>query len=133
MTNKQQLMEGIKVRNVGKYGSGWKMIISDGYCSYKYDLLKVDNNHSINSLVKILIQASKIPIGKMTNKPAFPITSLQGDYNEGMTLREWYAGIAMVSFLQHPQAFESPESTAKWAFEQADLMIKEGEKHNENI
>ncbi len=49
----------MKVRNIGRYGTGWKIVISDGYVSYRYDLSDVDGRHCINSLSEILIKASK--------------------------------------------------------------------------
>ena len=47
---------------------------------------------------------------------------------EGMSLRKWFAGQALVGFLFHQEAFEDPSRAASWAYEQADAMIAEGDK-----
>lgn len=48
-----------KVRNIGKQGTGWKIILSDGWCAYQIDLVGVHTQHSVDSLGKVLIKASK--------------------------------------------------------------------------
>ncbi len=52
--------QGIMVRRVGKYGAGWSIIISDGYCSYRYNLSKVSDKHSINSMARVLIKVASV-------------------------------------------------------------------------
>lgn len=51
---------------------------------------------------------------------------------DGMTLRQWYAGMALIGLIDHLRSF-SPEVIpeefiAREAFRQADAMIKEGSK-----
>jgi hypothetical protein len=68
---------------------------------------------------------------------AFPVPpatfSPTGDMafaTEGLTKREWFAGLAMQARLTHSIcAFEDPfKVTAEWAFDMADAMIDEMEK-----
>jgi len=78
------------------------------------------------------------------SQPAFPterwdITS-QANYTEhGMTLRQWYAGMAMQGMCANSdisksmdrvglEPKEARESIVESAFKTADLMIAEGEK-----
>ena len=43
----------------------------------------------------------------------------------GMTLRDWFAGQALAGLSANPTAYKfSVETLAKWAYEQADAMIK---------
>lgn len=44
--------------------------------------------------------------------------------SSGMTLRQWFAGQAVKDI----NAGIGPEGMAKWSYEVADAMIKEGEK-----
>jgi hypothetical protein len=51
--------------------------------------------------------------------------------NEGMTLRQWYAGMALQGFLTCGDHFiaadaaNNPRKAAAWAFELADAMLAE--------
>lgn len=68
--------------------------------------------------------------------PAFPVASAQA-YNqgfEGMSLRDYFAGQALVGFLAAPNgpheddvvgmiARAEPLKAARWSYEQADAMI----------
>lgn len=58
--------------------------------------------------------------------PAFPGSSFWTE--SGMTLRQWYAGIAMQGMYAADWDNCSFEEIAESAFKQADAMIKEGEK-----
>ena len=58
--------------------------------------------------------------------PAFPIPAdMQSNSWPGMTLREWYAGMAFQGMLSSPHisAAISDEELAAVAFEKADAMI----------
>ena len=46
----------------------------------------------------------------------------------GMTLRQYYAGLAMQGILAHPEGFTTPEGYAKDAVAQADALIAELDK-----
>jgi len=69
--------------------------------------------------------------------PAFPRDERFSGHN-GMSLRQWYAGQALVSMgewtpLDESEDFSAPETPAfqrkaKWAFAMADAMIAEGKK-----
>jgi hypothetical protein len=48
---------------------------------------------------------------------------LTGGYARDMTMRQWYAGMAMQAFIQD----FGIEAAAKFAWEQADAMLKAGE------
>jgi hypothetical protein len=55
--------------------------------------------------------------------PAFPAKTSDVNF-KGMSLRDWFAGQALVGFLS-TEANEAtePESIAKWAYENADAML----------
>lgn len=58
--------------------------------------------------------------------PAFPF-SVPRDFtaaHEGMSLRDWFAGMAIVGTVNHPEASHFEEA-AKQAYEMADALIKE--------
>jgi len=69
----------------------------------------------------------------MKDKPAFPRsafslreegTLLKTELYEGMTLREWYAGMALQGvFLSN--RYGEPEDAAEYAFQIADAMISQ--------
>jgi len=66
--------------------------------------------------------------------PAFP--SVDGRYAGslylGMTLRQWYAGLAMQGYLASGCEQENPEfRLSAWAFAIADAMIAEGLQEGE--
>ena len=43
----------------------------------------------------------------------------------GMSLRDWFAGQALAGLSANPTAYDvAVETLAKWAYEQADAMIK---------
>ena len=67
---------------------------------------------------------------KDTGGPAFPSTHPHGR-EEGMTLRDWFAGMAMQSFTAHV-GWKSDqhwfEEVAEGAYRQADAMLKERSK-----
>ena len=66
--------------------------------------------------------------------PAFPYSSLAPEGptvykdNEGMSLRDWFAGQGLAGVLVHEQAFLSPERVAEWAYQYADAMLAERAK-----
>lgn len=58
--------------------------------------------------------------------PAFPVPGLnRGDYNNGMTLRDYFAAKAMQAFCSRPESetWEAKE-IATDAYFQADAMLK---------
>ena len=62
--------------------------------------------------------------------PAFPIDSqtvLEGGNWKGMTLRQWYAGMAMQGLISSNQHTRYDED-AKFAFMWADAMITQEDK-----
>lgn len=60
--------------------------------------------------------------------PAFPFMRYEGNYHEGMTLRDYFAAKAMQGILagDHPitHGGNPLETVAKVAYEQADAMLK---------
>jgi len=66
-------------------------------------------------------------MSKDTSGPAFPNNSVY--HFQGMTLRQWYAGLALQGLYQLP-AFRMAnlDDYAKKAFQTADAMILEGSK-----
>lgn len=74
-------------------------------------------------------------MSKDTSGQAFPMMRDQSHEERfiiepGMTLRQWYAGLAMQGTIasQTPDESIDPEMCAKWCFEVADAMIAEGSK-----
>jgi len=69
-------------------------------------------------------------MSKDTSWPAFPNAETEKKYPApGMTIRQWYAGLAMQGLYQVP-AFRMAnlDDYAKKAFEMADAMLLEGSK-----
>jgi hypothetical protein len=62
---------------------------------------------------------------KDTGGPAFPSTHPHGR-EEGMSLRDWFAGMAMQAHLPPPPG--SHLTTAQFAYLIADAMLKERSK-----
>ena len=70
---------------------------------------------------------------KATGGPAFPAweqdTYGAKFFNEGMTLRDWFAGMAMQGLLACPvQPQSGPDMYARDAYTLADAMLKERSK-----
>ncbi len=81
------------------------------------------------------------------DQPAFPVkkakfsmggSKITEDWNEGMTLRQWYAGQALAGMLAHsrgnpPHGYQPTNESQSWheaiseeSFQIADKMIKAG-------
>jgi hypothetical protein len=69
-----------------------------------------------------------------TGGPAFPtknyaaIQPLAEGYSEGMSLRDWFAGLAMQAYLTAPDTGWKFDEVAGAAYEMADAMLKERSK-----
>ncbi len=64
---------------------------------------------------------------------AFPVSSggIGENFQKGMTLRQWYAGLAMQGMLASCERMVKPvpiEAIAEMAFDQAQAMIEESGK-----
>lgn len=63
--------------------------------------------------------------------PAFPVVALQSQYlsgeaRDGMSLRDWFAGIAAAGHCANPELVNmTPDAVAKWSYDQADAMLAE--------
>ena len=72
-------------------------------------------------------------MNKDTGGPAFPeafyanVYAKEPTFREGMTLRDWFAGQAMMGTVNFPDA-PSFENAAKQAYAMADAMIAERSK-----
>jgi hypothetical protein len=76
------------------------------------------------------------------NEPAFPETYtyidnvgiLHTEYRPGMTLRDWFAGQALIGYLSNNQlslmdgALMNPGKAAEWSYDQANSMLSERSK-----
>lgn len=61
--------------------------------------------------------------------PAFPTTAGQVVYSNGMSIRDWFAGQALAT--AYAQSEQSPDDTAKWAYQVADAMLAaRGDSHD---
>lgn len=66
---------------------------------------------------------------KETGKPAFPVPGLhRGDYNNGMTLRDYFAAKAMQGFAASDSHWPTADAVASNAYEWADAMLKAREQ-----
>ena len=63
-----------------------------------------------------------------TGGAAFPYTDWGRDYDIGMTLRDYFAGQAIVALAEHVGKFDMSHSQAEYAYRLADAMIAEREK-----
>lgn len=77
-------------------------------------------------------------MSKEDGGPAFPRSSSimpngGGSWDqEGMTLRQWYAGMALAGRSGNSAIKMTLEDCAEWCFEQADAMLKEENYATEN-
>ena len=69
----------------------------------------------------------------MNSNPAFPcsVGTDGGIYQGGMTLYQWYAGMALQGLLSK-HGNEGADSAAKYCFEFADAMIKAYEQREKS-
>ena len=68
------------------------------------------------------------PCNGIEDDPDFP-GALQSVSYSGMSLRDWFAGMAMQGqIIADQRAADNPEKAAEWAYANADAMIKEREK-----
>ena len=69
-----------------------------------------------------------------TGGPAFPtknyaaIQPLAEGYSEGMSLRDWFAGMAMQSLILAAKTSQDVDLLSKGAYQMADAMLKERNK-----
>lgn len=57
------------------------------------------------------------------NPPAFPVANGRFIHNEGMTLRDYFAGQALIGMLAGHDVW-LPHTNAKAAYDTADAMLK---------
>jgi len=78
-----------------------------------------------------LIKANELGKNKMqlSNEPAFPhiVDEKKYIYNEGMSLRDYFAAKAMQGMLSDPKS-GSQSIVARYAYEVADAMLEERKK-----
>jgi len=61
--------------------------------------------------------------------PAFPVSSVDGYFQFGMTLRDWFAGQALAGLCASASGIGIPsDEMAGIAYSRADAMIAEGNK-----
>ena len=65
------------------------------------------------------------------NPPAFPVSTIDNFTNEGMTLRDWFAGMVMASAVALPMGKADCEFRALVAYQQADALLAERSKSGE--
>ena len=72
----------------------------------------------------------------IADKPAYPVPNDANlNEQEGMTYREWLAGMAMQGFLANGRFADIPDipkRVALWSVSHADALIAELEKTNEH-
>lgn len=57
------------------------------------------------------------------NPPAFPVSTIDGATNYGMTLRDWFAGNALSLHFGPTGTTATPADVARWSYEVADAML----------
>ena len=67
---------------------------------------------------------------KLTGGPAFPTLADNGHTmnQDGMTLRDWFAGKAMQSLILAAKTSQDVDLLSKGAYQMADAMLKERSK-----
>jgi hypothetical protein len=76
---------------------------------------------------------------KNNGGPAFPCTRTEQQlfadgyrdvlvHEGGMSLRDYFAGQALIRTLGHIEAWQSPSKAAEWAYQFADAMLVERAK-----
>ena len=67
---------------------------------------------------------------KLTGGPAFPTLADNGHAmnQDGMTLRDWFAGMAMQSLILAAKTSQDVDLLSKGAYQLADAMLKERSK-----
>jgi len=65
------------------------------------------------------------PFGQVSETTGQPIN---GFFNPGMTLLDWFAGQAMVGWISSPDTSGNHSDMSKWCYDAADAMIKERNK-----
>jgi uncharacterized protein YodC (DUF2158 family) len=63
--------------------------------------------------------------------PAFPVLDLSKTQSQGMTMRDWFAGMALQGMMavETPDChYVQPSDAAQWAYKYADAMLKAREK-----
>ena len=61
--------------------------------------------------------------------PAFPVAFHSGQPLKGMTLEDWFAGMAQMGILANPAVENAdPESVSRWSYDHAAAMVAEREK-----
>ena len=62
---------------------------------------------------------------KDTGGQAFPVPVTEQNFSEtGMTLRDYFAGQALVALWSDPDVQMTHDAAAKWSYEQADAMLE---------
>ena len=72
-------------------------------------------------------------MSKRDGGPAFPLQDTSCfNVNEGMSLRDWFAGMALQGYASNPDAnCTVPDKLAEWAYADADAMLKARDKEVE--
>ena len=97
----------------------------------------------VNEMID-MVKASEPRISKPDGGPAFPTViknhvpgeplKVKEDYYPGMTLRDWFAGMALQGGLSNPGfGGGTEEGWAREAYRFADAMIAEREKANDFV
>lgn len=61
------------------------------------------------------------PFGQISEVTGQPVN---GFYDPGMTLRDYFAAKALQGILAHPEVKATAESRSEWAYKIADAMLK---------
>ena len=80
---------------------------------------------SHNGFSQIKIKMNNMENGK---QKAHPFINKNGDAEQGLTKREYFAGLAMNGYLSCIDVDATMEEVAKYSVKQADLVLKELDK-----
>lgn len=67
-------------------------------------------------------------MSKPTGGPAFPVADMSKTQVPGMTMRDWFAGQALLVAFGYVDGFDNPSRAAAWAYDFADAMLKERDR-----
>lgn len=98
--------------------------LTDAECKALHELSIMTDLPQSRVMVQALRCYQSIVVSKCQPQKSLdcPVSTLRVD--QGMTLRQWYAGMALSGLLSHPDETDKAEIIARKAIDLADEMVK---------